>query len=191
MTLVQVMADSNAADVRLRTDDAAVIGVELVKRGIGFQRWPGTPGLAADTPSAEILASYEDHVARLNADGRYKYIDVARQHPDDSDPRWPDAAKAAREKFLAEHRHAEDEVRFFAAGRGCFYLHLHDEVVAVVCGDGDVLSVPAGTRHWFDMGTRPDFVVIRFFEEQDGWIGDFTGDPIGERFPTLDQLVAA
>ncbi|MDT5353972.1 MAG: hypothetical protein QOJ56_2504, partial [Mycobacterium sp.] len=26
---------------------------------------------------------------------------------------------------------------------------------------------------------------------QDGWIGDFTGDAIGERFPTLDQLVAA
>ncbi|HZE15615.1 MAG TPA: cupin, partial [Mycobacterium sp.] len=48
-----------------------------------------------------------------------------------------------------------------------------------------------GVRHWFDMGARPDFVAIRFFEEQDGWIGDFTGDPIGERFPTLDQLVAA
>ena len=41
------------------------------------------------------------------------------------------------------------------------------------------------------MGVRPDFVAIRFFEEQDGWIGAFTGDPIGERFPTLDQLIAA
>jgi 1,2-dihydroxy-3-keto-5-methylthiopentene dioxygenase len=50
--------------------------------------------------------------------------------------------------------------------------------------------VPAGTRHWFDMGTTPDFVAIRFFEREDGWIGDFTGDAIGQRFPSLDQLVA-
>jgi 1,2-dihydroxy-3-keto-5-methylthiopentene dioxygenase len=190
VTLLQVMADGDAADVRLRTDEAAVIGVELAKRGIVFDRWPTTPGFDAATSSTEILASYDDHVAALNADGHYKYIDVARLQPDDSDPRWPETAKAAREKFLAEHRHAEDEVRFFVAGRGCFYLHVEPEVVAVVCGGGDLLSVPAGTRHWFDMGIRPDFVAIRFFEEEDGWIGDFTGDRIAERFPTLDQLVA-
>jgi 1,2-dihydroxy-3-keto-5-methylthiopentene dioxygenase len=181
-----VMDVSDATDVRLRTDDAAVIGVELAKRGIVFDRWPSMPGLDPATPTGELLAGYGDRVAELNVDGRYKYIDVARLQPDDSDPRWPDTAKAAR-----EHRHAEDEVRFFVAGRGCFYLHLEPEVVAVVCEGGDLLSVPAGTRHWFDMGIRPDFAAIRFFEEEDGWVGDFTGDPIGERFPTLDQLVAA
>ncbi len=85
-------------------------------------------------------------------------------------------AAAARGKFLAEHRHAEDEVRFFAAGRGCFYLHLDGEVVAVVCEAAICCRCPAGTRHWFDMGSRPDFLAIRFFEEKDGWVGDFTGD---------------
>ena len=191
MTLMQLMADSGPGDVRLRTDDAAVIGVELAKRGIVFDRWPTMPGLCGGAPDSQILAEYGDRVAELNANGRYKYIDVARLQPDDSDPRWPDTAKAARQKFLSEHRHAEDEVRFFVAGRGCFYLHLEPEVVAMVCEGGDLVSVPAGVRHWFDMGALPDFVAIRFFEEQDGWIGDFTGDPIGERFPTLDQLVAA
>jgi 1,2-dihydroxy-3-keto-5-methylthiopentene dioxygenase len=191
VTLVQVMGDRDAADVRLRTDDAAMIASELAKRSINFDRWPAVPGLDTATPTGEILASYHDRVAELNVDGRYKHIDVARLGPDDSDPRWPDTAKAAREKFLSEHRHAEDEVRFFVAGRGCFYLHLYPEVVAVVCEGGDLLSVPAGTRHWFDMGIRPDFVAIRFFEQEDGWIGDFTGDPIGQRFPTLDQLTAA
>ena len=53
----------------------------------------------------------------------------------------------------------------------------------------NLMMVPAGTRHWFDMGSAPEFAAIRFFEQADGWIGDFTGDPIGERFPTLDQLV--
>jgi 1,2-dihydroxy-3-keto-5-methylthiopentene dioxygenase len=188
MTLLQVMADGDAADIRSRTDEVGVIGVELGKRGIVFDRWPTVPGLDAATPTAEILASYRDQVTELNADGRYRHIDVARLQPDHDDPRWPDTAKAAREKFLSEHRHAEDEVRFFVAGRGCFYLHLEPEVVAVVCEGGDLLSVPAGTRHWFDMGARPDFIAIRFFEELDGWVGDFTGDPIGARFPTLDQL---
>ena len=191
MTLVQIMSDGDAADVRLRTNQAELIGVELTKRGIVFARWPTPPRLDAAAPITEILTGYHDYLAKINADGRYKHIDVIRLQPDDSDPTWPDTAKATREKFLSEHRHAEDEVRFFVAGRGCFYLHLEPEVVAVVCEGGDLLSVPSGTRHWFDMGQRPDFVAIRFFEEQDGWIGDFTDDPIGERFPTLEQLIAA
>ena len=81
-------------------------------------------------------------------------------------------------------------MRLFVAGRACFYLHLEPEVFAVVCESGDLLSVPAGTRHWFDMGSDPSFAAIRFFERQDGWIAEFTGNPIGQRFPTLDQLVA-
>jgi 1,2-dihydroxy-3-keto-5-methylthiopentene dioxygenase len=191
MTLLQVMAETDAADVRLRTTDAGVIGSELASRGIVFDRWPVTlAGLDAHPSPEQILADYADRVDELNRDGRYKYIDVAALHPLD-DPGWPDAAQAARSKFLAEHRHAEDEVRFFAAGRGCFYLHLEPDVLAVVCESGDLLSVPAGTRHWFDMGVRPDFAAIRFFQEADGWIGDFTGDDIGGRFPTLDQLLVA
>ncbi|MFI5780885.1 1,2-dihydroxy-3-keto-5-methylthiopentene dioxygenase [Nocardia sp. NPDC051570] len=190
MTLLQIMADNDAADVRLRTADPAVIGAELNRRGIVFDRW-ATAALDAKTPTDDLLAEYADRIGELNADGRYHHIDVARIHPDADDPAWPAKAIAAREKFLSEHRHAEDEVRFFAGGRGCFYLHLGGEVLAVVCEGGDLVSVPAGTRHWFDMGTRPDFVAVRFFEEEDGWIGDFTGDPIGQNFPTLDELLTA
>ena len=188
MTLLQVMADGDAAQVRLRTDDPDLIAAELATRGIVFDRWPIAPRPDGHRP---VLADYADRVDALNSDGRYRHIDVAALRPDDDDPGWPERAAAARSTFLAEHRHAEDEVRFFAEGRGCFYLHLEPEVFAVVCEGGDLLSVPAGTRHWFDMGSRPDFVAIRFFEQPDGWIGDFTGDAIGQRFPTLDELVAA
>jgi 1,2-dihydroxy-3-keto-5-methylthiopentene dioxygenase len=191
MTLLQVMAENDAAEVRLRTVDADLIGAELADRDIVFDRWPVISGLDPGQPPDRILAAYADRVAALNTDGQYKYIDIAGLRPDDHDPGWQDTANAARSKFLAEHRHAEDEVRFFVNGRGCFYLHLAPEVLAVVCEGGDLLSVPAGTRHWFDMGARPDFVAVRFFQQEDGWIGDFTGDAIGQRFPTLDQLVAA
>ncbi len=190
MTLLQVMADHDVAEVRLRTDDARLIGDELATRDIVFGRRPIAPARHVGQPPERILSEYAEHVAAINRDGRYRHIDVAALQPDQGDPDWHATATAARSKFLAEHRHAEDEVRFFVAGRACFYLHLEPEVFAVVCEGGDVLSVPAGTRHWFDMGSRPDFVAIRFFEQQDGWVGDFTGDAIGERFPTLDQLVA-
>ena len=189
MTLLHIAADTDPADVRLHTTDAERITAELASRGIVFDRWQVRPVTAA-VPADEILELYRDRIGELNSDGRYRHIDLARLHPDDTDPQWPEQARAAREKFLSEHRHAEDEVRFFAAGRGCFYLHLEPEVVAVVCEAGDLVSVPAGTRHWFDMGARPDFVAIRFFEEADGWIGEFTGAPIAGHFPSLDQLVA-
>ena len=190
MTLLQVMADTDADKVRLRTDDARLIGDELAARGIVFDRRPIASDVDAGVAAERILADYADQVAAINSDDRFRHIDVAALRPDHTDPGWRDTAAAARSRFLAEHRHAEDEVRFFVAGRACFYLHLEPEVVAVVCEGGDVLTVPAGTRHWFDMGSEPDFAAIRFFEQADGWIGDFTGDPIGERFPTLDQLVA-
>ncbi|MGN2636284.1 1,2-dihydroxy-3-keto-5-methylthiopentene dioxygenase [Nocardia takedensis] len=190
MTLLQVMAADDASQVRVRTTDDAVITAELARYDIVFDRWPVVDNAAA-VDSADLLARYTEQVAALNESGRYRHIDIARIHPDDADPNWPETAKGAREKFLDEHRHAEDEVRYFAAGRGCFYLHLGTEVLAVVCEGGDLLSVPAGTLHWFDMGERPDFIAIRFFEEADGWVGDFTGDTISRGFPSLDELLTA
>jgi 1,2-dihydroxy-3-keto-5-methylthiopentene dioxygenase len=190
MTVLQVMSDNDADEVRLRTDDAGRIRDELAGRGIAFDHSPVAPGLDVNQPAEQILARYAEQIAEINADDRYRHIDVAALRPDHDDPDWRADAAIARSKFLAEHRHAEDEVRFFVAGRACFYLHLEPEVFAVVCESGDLLTVPAGTRHWFDMGADPDFAAIRFFEREDGWIGDFTGDSIGQRFPTLDQLAA-
>ncbi|HRE00001.1 MAG TPA: cupin domain-containing protein, partial [Ilumatobacteraceae bacterium] len=104
---------------------------------------------------------------------------------------WPAAAATARDRFLAEHTHDDDEVRFFVEGSGAFYLRMGGEVAIVVCAEGDLLSVPAGTTHWFDMGTSPRFAAIRFFRVPEGWVGHFTGDDIATRFETYDDLVAA
>ena len=100
-------------------------------------------------------------------------------------PDHPDRV-ALRQKFLSEHTHGEDEVRFFVEGAGLFCLHLDERVYAVLCTKGDLISVPAGTRHWFDMGDRPRFTAIRLFNNPDGWIARFTGDTLAERFPRLD-----
>src|SRR5690606_17548002 len=88
------------------------------------------------------------------------------------------AAKAA----LDEHYHKEDEVRFFVEGSGLFTLHVGDKVYEIECVKNDLIAVPDGTTHWFDMGPEPNFVAIRFFQQPDGWIGHFTGTDIAQKF---------
>jgi 1,2-dihydroxy-3-keto-5-methylthiopentene dioxygenase len=189
VTILQVMADDDAR-VLLRTTDPDAINAELGPHGVWFERWSAAAPLADDAGQEEVLVAYREDVDRLCKQGDYRLVDVVRMRPDDADPEWPAKARAAREKFLDEHTHDEDEVRFFVEGTGCFYLHLGDRVYAVVCEAGDLLAVPSGTTHWFDMGQRPAFAAIRFFQEEDGWVGNFTGSGISARFPALDALVA-
>lgn len=175
----------------LDSADPAVIARELGARGVRFERWDARVTLPAGATQADILAAYAADVARLPADGPYPSCDVVRLAPDPADPAGTRArAAAARAKFLAEHTHAEDEVRFFVEGAGLFYLRLGADICMVLCQQGDLLSVPAGTRHWFDMGTAPRFCAIRLFGNPDGWVASFTGDDIATRFPTYDELAA-
>ena len=74
-------------------------------------------------------------------------------------------------------------MRFFVEGRGLFSLHIEDEVLTVLCERGDLIHVPAGTKHWFDMGSQPQFCALRFFNNPAGWVAGFNNDPIAERFP--------
>lgn len=188
MSLLHVFDESGTRTL-LRTTDVEVMTRELAERGIALQRRPVRP-LPADADSDAVLEAYREEVAEICAAGGYRLVDVAALRPDPGNPEWAGKARAAREKFLYEHTHDEDEVRFFVGGRGCFYLHLDDRVYATVCEAGDLLSVPAGTTHWFDMGAVPDFCVIRFFEEEDGWIGSFTDSGASIPIPQLDDLLA-
>ncbi|GAB2509122.1 1,2-dihydroxy-3-keto-5-methylthiopentene dioxygenase [Nocardia heshunensis] len=188
MTILQVMADDDRDAMVERTTDPIVIAQRLAPFGITLAQWE-TRDLPAAAETGQILTAYRDEIDKLCETGGYRLVDVVRMVPDPGNDEWRARAVEAREKFLREHRHSEDEVRFFIEGRGCFYLHLGDRVCAVVCERGDLISVPAGTTHWFDMGTVPEFCAIRFFEREDGWVGDFTGDPIASRMPSLDELL--
>ncbi len=166
---------------QLSCDEPERIREHLASRGIAFERWPARLELAADATEAEILAAYAPDIARVRATGRYPTVDAIRLGPDHPD------RDALRRKFLSEHTHSEDEVRFFVEGRGLFCLHIGEEVLQVLCERDDFLKVPAGTKHWFDMGSAPHFTAIRFFDNPDGWVAQFTGDPIAERFPLLEN----
>ncbi len=190
MTTLVVHPEDDPGTTSLVTTGVEEITARLREVGVEFARWTATAELPPGASSEDVLAAYADDVERLGATG-YTTVDVVRLVPDDADPHWPDTAAAARGKFLAEHTHDDDEVRYFVEGSGAFYLRLGGDVVIVRCEAGDLLSVPAGTRHWFDMGTRPHFAAIRFFRDPDGWVGHFTGDEIASRFEPYDALASA
>lgn len=181
--LTIVSDDGGGAAERLAQH--AAIAARLDGIGVQFERWEAGRPLAPDAAQDAVLEAYRGDVDRLNARFAFQSVDVVSLHPD-----HPDRA-AFRQKFLAEHTHDDFEVRFFVDGRGLFYLHVDGSVYMVLCERGDLISVPAGTTHWFDMGERPDFKCIRFFTRPDGWVGNFTGSDIATRFPDFDTHVAS
>ena len=164
--------------------DSGLITARLAAIGVGLERWQTDRPLSGDAGQEEVLAAYGEAVAQLSGRYGFQSVDVVSLRPDN-----PQAAEF-RQKFLAEHTHDDFEVRFFVDGKGLFYLHVGARVHLLVCEQGDLISVPADTTHWFDMGARPDFRCIRFFTKPEGWVGHFTGSDIATRFPDFDTFVA-
>ena len=166
--------------VHLHSTDRATIGAALAEVGIRFERWE-RPRPDAALDEAAILELFAEDIARLKAEGGYQACDVVRMTPDHPNRR------EIRAKFLHEHTHAEDEVRFFVEGCGMFYLHMGDRVFRLLCTADDLLSVPAGTPHWFDTGEAPHFTAIRLFTNPEGWVAVPTGEGHAERFPLMEE----
>lgn len=177
---LRVYDDANGTKPLIDTTDRAEIARLLGSEKILFEQWNAGVSLAPDADQAAILAAYADDIERLKKQGGYEAVDVIRVGPDT--PNLP----ALREKFLSEHTHTEDEVRFFVEGSASFYLRVNGKVYQTICTRGDLIGVPANTTHWFDMGPAPEFAAIRLFVNQEGWVAHYTGDDIASRFPKYE-----
>lgn len=184
MSRLTVYPDDSAARPLLDTTDGAEIAAALESIRVRFERWSASRELAADVDDAAVMEAYRGDIERLKAECGYQAVDVLRCLPDN-----PNRA-TLRRKFLDEHTHDEDEVRFFVEGAGVFYLRAAGKVHMTLCERGDLISVPAGTRHWFDMGPSPRFTAIRLFTTPEGWVANFTGAPIARSFPSYGTAPA-
>ncbi len=181
MSQLTVYAESDGKNPLLATEDVDVIRTELGTAGIRLERWKADRNLADDADNETIIAAYQAEIDRLVAERGFQTYDVVSMNPDHPEK------ETFRKKFLSEHTHSEDEVRFFVRGQGLFIIHANDKVYSVLCEKDDLISVPANTRHWFDMGPNPTFTAIRLFNDPEGWVGNFTGDDIASRFPLLEN----
>ncbi|RZA19421.1 MAG: acireductone dioxygenase [Lysobacteraceae bacterium] len=177
MSRLRIFNDDAPEAPLLASADLAEIAAELARIGVAFEQWEAAQPVVPGDPPEAIMAAYKADIDRLVAANGFKTVDVVSIAPDNPQK------EAMRAKFLDEHFHKEDEVRFFVAGSGLFTLHVDGKVYEILCEQGDLIAVPDSMTHWFDMGPEPNFVAIRFFTEPDGWVGHFTGTDIALKFP--------
>ena len=141
----------------------------LAGEGIEHERWTPAHPLPATASADEVLAAYGTEIEKLKARGGYVTADVI-----DVRPETPNL-EAMLAKFRSEHWHDEDEVRFILEGRGIFFIHPRErDVFAIEVGPGDLIRVPRGTWHWFDLCDDRRIRAIRLFQDPAGWTPRYT-----------------
>ncbi|HYG77274.1 MAG TPA: acireductone dioxygenase [Planctomycetota bacterium] len=144
--------------------DPVEIAAYLAPLGITYERWPVAERVNPDASQEEILKAYAPEVERLKARGGYVTADVINVTPDTPN------LDAMLNKFNKEHTHSEDEVRFILKGSGIFHIHpKNGPVIAVQTDAGDLINLPAGTEHWFDLCSDRAIKAIRLFKDPSGW----------------------
>jgi 1,2-dihydroxy-3-keto-5-methylthiopentene dioxygenase len=177
MSRLTVFHDTHPAQPVLVTEDASLMGQTLATIGVQFERWESPVRLAGDATPEVILEAYRPYLDKLMGAKGAGSADVIKLTPDNP------AVPTLRAKFLNEHLHTEDEIRFFVQGSGHFVMHVDGKVYDALCEAGDLISVPAQTKHWFDAGEAPNFTALRVFTDTSGWVAHFTGDDISAKFP--------
>jgi len=170
------------AVVRFPDEGRTVTGEAAVREtlgrvGIDYERWQPSHPVPAGAPAEAVLAAYAAEIDRLKAAGGYVTADVI-----DVSPQTPNLV-AMLAKFRKEHWHDEDEVRFILRGRGVFHIHPQDApVMAIEVGPGDLIRVPRGTHHWFDLCSERDIRAIRLFQDVSGWTPRYTDTGMDARY---------
>ena len=162
MSVLKIFSEHNAKEVEFESHEPESIAKKLAEVSVRFEQWQRSIELAPGADPETVQQAYKNDIDALVGQEGYQTVDVislSSDHPD---------KETLRTKFLDEHTHSEDEVRFFVGGEGLFSLHIGDKVFEVLCKEGDLISVPANTKHWFDMGPNPNFIAIRFFNNPEG-----------------------
>ncbi len=145
----------------------------LKERGVALSRWRASLELNDDDTQEKILEAYAHELRPFMDANGFLSADVINVHP------GTENLLAIRDKFLKEHTHSEDEVRFFVEGQGQFWFHFDGgEVVGLTCVRGDFLAVPQGYKHWFDLAPGYRVKAIRIFTNKEGWVANYTNSGV-------------
>ena len=171
------MATLRIAEENRTVTEPEEVRAYLAGMGIDYERWEPSHPVAPAAPAAQILAAYSAEIEKLKQHGGYvtaDVIDVNAQTP---------GLEAMLNKFNSEHWHDEDEVRFIIEGRGLFHIHPRQgPVVAIEVEAGDLIRVPRGTWHWFDLCADCRIHAIRLFQNPAGWTPRYTGSGVDKNY---------
>ncbi|MGH9409074.1 MAG: 1,2-dihydroxy-3-keto-5-methylthiopentene dioxygenase [Vicinamibacterales bacterium] len=171
MALVKIPEEN--ATVR----DLAQVRAFLGRYGIEYERWTPEHPIAPNSSADDILSAYAREVDALKRRGGYATTDVIDVKPDTPN------LEGMLAKFSREHWHDEDEVRFIIEGRGLFHVHpAVGPVFAIEVEAGDLIRVPRGTHHWFDLCSDRRIRAIRLFRDVSGWTPHYTDSGVDKGF---------
>jgi 1,2-dihydroxy-3-keto-5-methylthiopentene dioxygenase len=174
------MAIVNIPDKNLTLRDASAIADYLSNIGIDYEIWQANREVSPDASEAEILEAYSDEIERLKASGGYVTADVINLVPTTPN------LDTMLDKFNREHWHDEDEVRFIVKGHGLFHIAPKDsDIVSIEMEAGDLIRVPRGTLHWFNLCGDKTVRAIRLFEDMSGWTPHYTESEVDAKYQPL------
>ncbi|VTN14951.1 Acireductone dioxygenase (Fe(2+)-requiring) [Raoultella terrigena] len=164
MSALTIFSDHDAGKSIWHSTDAEEIQQQLNAKGVRFERWQADRDLGVAPAPETVIEAYQHAIDKLVAEKGYQSWDVISLRADNPQK------EALRAKFLNEHTHGEDEVRFFVEGAGLFCLHIGNEVFQVLCEKNDLISVPPTRRTGLIWARNRNFTAIRIFDNPEaGW----------------------
>jgi 1,2-dihydroxy-3-keto-5-methylthiopentene dioxygenase len=171
------MARLRIPDENREISDPDEIRAALAPYGIRYEKWEVEGRVGQDAASEEILAAYAPEIERLKAQGGFVTADVINVNPQTPN------LDAMLAKFSKEHTHSEDEVRFTVKGSGVFHINpVNGPVIAIQVESGDLINVPRGMQHWFDLCNDRTIRCIRLFEDAAGWTPHYVESGVHEDY---------
>ena len=173
------------ARIRIQDENREIAAIEEIRAflqpfGIWYEKWDVEGRIGGEATNEEILSAYAPEIERLKQTGGFVTADVI--NVSSATPNL-DGMLA---KFSKEHTHSEDEVRFTVKGSGVFHIHPPGgPVFAVQVEAGDLINVPAGTQHWFDLCSDRQIRCIRLFQDASGWAPEYIEIGVHERYAPL------
>lgn len=172
------MAIVNVPDKNLVLRETEEIKNYLATIGIDYERWDAEEArVSPDAAPEEILDAYAPEIEKLKAQGGYvtaDVIDIKSETPN---------LDMMLQKFRPEHWHDEDEVRFIVKGHGRFHIApKNGDVAAITMEAGDLIRVPRGTNHWFDLCEDRTVRAIRLFQDTTGWTPHYTESGVEQKY---------
>ncbi|MCX7760139.1 MAG: cupin domain-containing protein [Hydrogenothermaceae bacterium] len=143
----------------------------LAQYGVVYDRW-GVDRLSEDIRkkydideenSKTIIEAYRKELEELKSKMGYITEDIVVLS--DKTPNLD----GLMEKFKREHHHTDDEVRFVVDGSGIFPVKIDGDIVDIHVEAGELIVVPAGARHWFELDENRKIKCIRVFKTPAGW----------------------
>jgi 1,2-dihydroxy-3-keto-5-methylthiopentene dioxygenase len=170
------------ATVKIPDEGRTLAGADEVRAflaaaGIDYERWEPREAVSDEASGDDVLRAYAAEIEGLKRRGGYVTADVI-----DVTPSTPNL-DVMLAKFRREHWHDEDEVRYIVRGGGLFHIHPRQgPVFALEVVPGDLIRVPRGTWHWFDLCSDRNVRAIRLFQDVSGWTPHYTGSGVDARF---------